>query len=53
MFSHQCQECQQNIKGIPQGLNRLRKKAGFSDKSSENIPPGLKPALILAHLRHD
>jgi hypothetical protein len=34
------------------GAKQAAKKGRFSDKSSENIPPGLKPALILRHLRH-
>jgi len=37
----------------PQGLNRLRKKAGFRVKLTENIPQGLKPTLILLALWHD
>jgi hypothetical protein len=34
------------------GAKQAAEKGRFSDKSSENIPPGLKPALILRHLRH-
>jgi hypothetical protein len=38
---------------IPQGLNRLRKKASSSVKCPKSMPQGLKPTLILWHLRHD
>jgi hypothetical protein len=31
---------------IPQGLNRLLKKAEFQAKALKSIPQGLKPALI-------
>jgi hypothetical protein len=39
-------------KCIPQGLNRLRKKALVAANISKSKPQGLKPALILWHLRH-
>jgi hypothetical protein len=31
---------------FPQGLKRLRKKAGFQAKCPKSIPQGLKPSLI-------
>jgi hypothetical protein len=41
-----------NHSQFPSGAKQAAEKGRFSDKSSENIPPGLKPAMILAHLRH-
>jgi hypothetical protein len=35
------------------GLKRLRKKARFQTNLPKSIPQGLKPTLILLHLRHD
>jgi hypothetical protein len=34
-------------------IQRLRKKACIWPKNPENLPQGLKPVLILWHLRHD
>ena len=35
------------------GLKRLRKEAEIRVNGMQNIPQGLKPSLILLHLRHD
>jgi hypothetical protein len=35
------------------GLSRLRKKAFVAANIPKGKPQGLKPALILWHLRHD
>ena len=39
----------QCAEGIPQGLNRLRRKADFL----KGFPQGLKPSMVLLHLRPD
>jgi hypothetical protein len=35
------------------GAKQAEEKGSISGKLAENIPQGLKPALILKHLRHD
>jgi hypothetical protein len=43
----------ENTESHPSGAKQAAEKRGISGEISENVPQGLKPTLILLHLRHD